>query len=136
MYTLFDAASLELLEKEVSYFQNFTLQALKNNISWMNSYVKALYDDLGVVIIPEDRLGFSPRRLLEKERRRAYRIMAAIATIKADGYERTPNKISGMRRAIHDSQANVNEMVDCIQTLYYQLEDEFRDKLRELGDKV
>ena len=130
-----NAVTLGLLEKEVAYFGNTVVRNLKNNINWIETCLEALYHDIGVKIDLEERLGFSPRRLLKNERARSYRAVASIATIKA-GEDKSPQCVmGGISRSLQTGRARIDDAVNRIQSLYYELEEEYSDELEKLGDR-
>lgn len=129
------AVTLGLLEKEAEYFGNTVVKSLKNNINWIEMCVDALNKDIDADINLEERLGFSPRKLLKNERARAYRAMAAIATIKAGSNKRPQCIIGGVFRSLRSGRVRVDDAVKRIQSLYYELEKEYSDELEKLGDR-
>jgi hypothetical protein len=121
--------SIDMLEKESKYFQSNVIKSLKNHISWMNMYLNALYEDIGVTIDPEERLGFSPKKLLKREQARAYRAESVIASVRAGCNSYPQNSISATYRSLEDGKERIQEAVQKITFLYYDLEAEFKTRL-------
>lgn len=127
----FDSESLNLLEKEISYF-DYVVRTLKNNISWIEGCVKALQDDIGVTVNLDERLGFSLRKIYRNERARKYRAQAAVANVRAGNCVSTQHVIGANFRSIQSGRAHCEETVKKIRSLYFELEAEYSDELSRL----
>ena len=121
---------LSMLEWAIDDAERSVVVALKYNTKLVRYFKDAIFDDLGVVIDLEERLGFSPKKVLRLEKSRIRRAKDALALVR-DGDATHPERtIVTAYNSLMDGRKRSAEVTEAVTKLYYDLAIEFEYEIR------